>query len=362
MTRRVRLEDAVPSGVIAMPTAVASQFSRRTPHFEFDSHAHASPAESLSRWRDNLARSWDMGLPDKADEDRFTARVKMWKLEQTLLGSGEFGPVQTRARRDRNIRADQLDHYRVMLIRSGQFNCDAGGQQLRLTSGQLVITDMARAESSESACATALLYIPREPLERALPRALDLHGVSPRNACASLLAEHLNALSESMPGTRDEELPGLEMATINLVAASVAQTAANEEGARAAVECVLLRRARRHIDGNLADEELGATQLCSHLRVSRSTLYRVFEPVGGVSQFIRERRLSKVHEILSRGGERTQISRLAEAHGFKSAAHFSKAFREQYGYCARETPRYQPLNQVSTSERRFEDWLGALMH
>jgi len=48
--------------------------------------------------------------------------------------------------------------------------------------------------------------------------------------------------------------------------------------------------------------------------------------------------------------------------GFKSAAHFSKAFREQYGYSARETPRYQPLTQPGTGERRLEDWLGALMH
>ena len=62
------------------------------------------------------------------------------------------------------------------------------------------------------------------------------------------------------------------------------------------------------------------------------TLYRLFDSLGGVSNHIRERRLARVHDILSRSEERQNIARIAEDHGFKTATHFSRAFRQQFGY------------------------------
>jgi len=107
----------------------------------------------------------------------------------------------------------------------------------------------------------------------------------------------------------------LSQATVSLVAASLAACPKNEEGARPAIDNALLRRARKFVEQNLCDEALSATLLCAQLRVSRSTLYRLFEPLGGVAQYIKERRLARVHELLARAGDRPQIARLAEAHG-----------------------------------------------
>jgi transcriptional regulator GlxA family with amidase domain len=80
-----------------------------------------------------------------------------------------------------------------------------------------------------------------------------------------------------------------------------------------------------------------------------------------VAQYIKERRLARVHEILSQSSERPHIARLAESHGFKSAAHFSKAFREQFGYSAREV-RFGGACRVGhhRTAARFEEWLGSL--
>jgi transcriptional regulator GlxA family with amidase domain len=82
-----------------------------------------------------------------------------------------------------------------------------------------------------------------------------------------------------------------------------------------------------------------------------------------VVQYIKERRLARVHEILSQSTERPQISRLAESHGFKSAAHFSKAFRAQFGYSAREVPRVSTTpagRNPAAATVRFDDWLSSL--
>ncbi len=332
------------------------------PHIRFDSR-ELPAATALDQWRSNLSQSWDMSLVDEAAAPHFVADVSMWRMDGLIVGNAHFGPTQTRMRREKNIRADQFDHYRVLLMRSGHFACDADGVQLRLAPGQWVLTDMALPESSESACASTVAYVPREMLEAALPRATSLHGLAPRNACAALLGEHLRSLQDNLSAATTGELPFLSRATVNLIAASLAASTDNLALARPAIDSALLRRARRHIEERLTDEDLSAEQLCVALKVSRSTLYRLFEPLGGVAQHVRERRLGRLHEILSRAGERPQIARLAESHGFKSAAHFSKAFRQRFGYSAREVPRRgggRAGRCPTLAPERLEDWLGRL--
>ncbi|MEJ8848460.1 helix-turn-helix domain-containing protein [Variovorax rhizosphaerae] len=330
----------------------------------FDSRA-TSAREALDYWRGSLSQSWDMRLADDADEAHFHADVTMWRMSELIVGAATFGPMQTRMRRERNIQSDQLDHYRLLLVRDGEFHLDAAGQQVSLAPGRFVITDMALPEESESACTSSVLYIPRDTLDAALPQPMRLHGISPDNACAHLLSDHLAALLQGLPDAAPEELPALSAATVGLVAASLAPTAIDPLTTGVAIDGALLRRARRHIEDNLAETDLAAAPLCKLLRVSRSTLYRLFEPLGGVSQYIKERRLARVHQILAQSSDRQPIARLAEDHGFKSAAHFSKAFRAQFGYSPREVPRATEMVRLPTAggaEDRFDRWLSSLCH
>ncbi|MGJ7506085.1 helix-turn-helix domain-containing protein [Variovorax sp. GT1P44] len=334
------------------------------PHMRFDSSA-TSPHEALDYWRGSLSQSWEMSMADEADAADFHADVSIWRMAELLVGTASFGPSQMRMRRERNIQSDQLDHYRIILMRDGQFRYDAGGKQAMLAPGRFVITDMAQPESSESCCRSAVLYIPRDTLDQALPKPMRLHGLSPDNACAQLLADHLLALLRALPDTAPAELPSLSAATVGLVAASLAPTAIDPHTTGVAIDGALLRRARRCIEEQLADSDLGAQHLCTTLRVSRSTLYRLFEPLGGVAQYIKERRLARVHQILSQASGRQPIARLAEDHGFKSPAHFSKAFRVQFGYSPSEVQRAGALPTLpgrSSASERFDQWLGALYH
>ena len=143
--------------------------SSPVPQIRFDSSSLPA-GTALDRWRSNLSQSWDMSLVDEAAAPHFHADVSMWRMDGLLVGNANFGPTQTRMRREKNIRADQLDHYRVLLMRSGEFHCDADGAQVSLAPGQFVVTDMALPERSESACASAVAYVPRDMLDNALPR------------------------------------------------------------------------------------------------------------------------------------------------------------------------------------------------
>lgn len=331
------------------------------PHIHFDSRA-MPPEQAVEFWRDSLSRSWEMAI-DAHHAPAFQAEVSMWKMDTVIVGTSTFGPLQTRMRRDTNIRQDQLDHYRLILLREGEFHCDASGQEVSLAPGRFVITDMALPESNASCCQSTILYIPRELLDKALPRPVRLHGASPVNACAGMVAQHLSSLISGLPDMSAAEVPNVMQATVSLLAASLAQSPDNLDAARPAIDSVLLRRARQYIEQQLADESLGVDPICAHLRISRSTLYRVFASLGGVADYIRERRLARVHGILSGARERQNIARLAEEHGFKSATHFSRAFRQQFGYSPSEAAAQGPAavrGDGSPSASRFDRWLETL--
>ncbi|MBO9630711.1 MAG: AraC family transcriptional regulator, partial [Shinella sp.] len=64
--------------------------------------------------------------------------------------------------------------------------------------------------------------------------------------------------------------------------------------------------------------------------MSRATLYRLFEPVGGVTDYIRTRRLRAAFDMLTNDGKRT-VGEVAYACGFPDISTFSRAFRHQFG-------------------------------
>ncbi|KQN78281.1 hypothetical protein ASE94_14960 [Devosia sp. Leaf64] len=91
------------------------------------------------------------------------------------------------------------------------------------------------------------------------------------------------------------------------------------------------------IEKHLVDENLTPEMVMRHFGLSRSALYRTFEPLGGVADYIRDRRLNRAFLRLSSvGTNRGVVAKLAYMNGFSNEAAFSRAFRQRYGMNARE--------------------------
>src|SRR3546814_5257779 len=58
-----------------------------------------------------------------------------------------------------------------------------------------------------------------------------------------------------------------------------------------------------------------------------------------------------IHALLCAPGERRGISDLAYAHGFTSAAHFSRAFRNLFGYSARDVRDLARMRTIPRSRQ-----------
>ncbi|MGT2486123.1 helix-turn-helix domain-containing protein [Methylobacterium oryzae CBMB20] len=72
------------------------------------------------------------------------------------------------------------------------------------------------------------------------------------------------------------------------------------------------------------------------LGMSRSQLYRLFEPEGGVARYLARQRLAAVRAALDNPLEPRSIGEIGETYGFGSSAQLSRAFRDAYGLSPRD--------------------------
>lgn len=98
-----------------------------------------------------------------------------------------------------------------------------------------------------------------------------------------------------------------------------------------------LQKVIRVIDQNYTDETFALPQLCQKMGMSRSQIFRKMKALTGhsPSYFIRHYRLNKAKDLLEQGQH--NVSEVAYQVGFKELAHFSKAYKEAFGYPASAT-------------------------
>ena len=92
-----------------------------------------------------------------------------------------------------------------------------------------------------------------------------------------------------------------------------------------------MKRARKLIDERLPEGEVLPDTLAAALGVSRSTLYRLFEPHDGVAAFVLERRLGRARTALANTRDTRRISAIAQELGFSDQSNFSRAFKRRFG-------------------------------
>ena len=119
-----------------------------------------------------------------------------------------------------------------------------------------------------------------------------------------------------------------------------------------------------YIDTHLNDDTaLSESRLCKQFYCSRATLYRWFGNYGGVRRYIKKRRLSRIYKtLLTQQG--ASLNNVASRFGFKSAAHFSRSFKEEFNLSPSQlTPQKKPGIKTSTSTAiksnypQYRDWL-----
>jgi AraC-like DNA-binding protein len=86
------------------------------------------------------------------------------------------------------------------------------------------------------------------------------------------------------------------------------------------------------IDRHLGNPDLTPALVEANLPLSRSSLYRLFEPLGGVRSAILARRLERsMKTLLTGSAAKPALRAIARDHGFLTEQQFGRAFRARFG-------------------------------
>jgi AraC-like DNA-binding protein len=307
----------------------------QAPHFDT---MGLSSDEAYESWRGMQAGVYEIAAPDPKAGASISLASDLWYLESLLVTRITLEAPFSVARTAQRVRSDHLDHYALMIRLAGNSLVESDGERRIVTPGQPFFADMAEPMKATVEAGSYLsVFIPREVLDEALPRPFGLHGVGLRGGAGSLLAAHVAVLAQHLPQIEASQAADITKATIALIAAALAPTVQTCGRARPVIEANVLRQISRYVELHLTDPELSPLSICKVFGLSRPTLYRLFEPFGGVASFVRERRLIAVRDKLQSATHRMPLHALAEAYAFSHAAHLSTSYRKMFGHSPSET-------------------------
>lgn len=110
---------------------------------------------------------------------------------------------------------------------------------------------------------------------------------------------------------------------------------------------------------------LSSVVVARRFSISRATLYRILEPVGGFASYLRLRRLHRVRLDLACPTQRhLSVGEIAEAWGFVSHSAFAKSFRQCFGVSPRAYRAMAAEARIGEAEVNGEHdwsrWLAAM--
>lgn len=212
---------------------------------------------------------------------------------------------------------------------------DIEGHEVELKAGDVFFFDFSRTCKIRVPDYRSLsIILPRALLAPLVPDIDGLHGrILPRSSpLNAVLANHLQTLFAQAPAFGIRDARTAARGTAALIAALANAGTKGSGSAHRNASVTSLVALRRTIDANLANSDLDPGFLCQHLGMSRATLYRLFEPLGGVRRYIQQRRLTRAYQAITdpeRTGDR--IGAIATRYGFSNDSVFSRAFREAFG-------------------------------
>lgn len=288
------------------------------------------PREQFDAWRLFMADVVD--LQPTADNDLgLQAEFSGWDLDGLLLTQATF--EKAAERRWRHWQRSFHDHWCIVVAR-GAATVD---ENQRADLPHVSFRSLWRPfEGCARDREVLTLLLPRDQFKEAA-RELDLAQDMPISPTMNLmLADFLSSLARNVASMDQHQREQMAAATRSMIQACLIPRAERSMPAAPPVASLMIDRARQITRQNLAIPDFGPVHLCRALAVSRSKLYRYFEPLGGVSRFVQQERLMEARRRLADPVRSASIQIVAAEVGFLDHSTFSRAFRREFGYSPSE--------------------------
>lgn len=327
---------------------------------------------AFQAWSETVATIFDLDADRETIAD-FRFGFSAWHLGSLVLGLSQSDAIRF-ARRSQTIARSSIDHYLVQVYHDGSLVAETEGETVEVQPGDVWILDLAReATIHETRFRSTNLAIPRNLLAPLLKDPDGLHGLklAKGSPMGDMLSRYLEDLGRQAPRMTLAEAASIAESTIHLVAGCAGPGHEARSITRNGFAVASLASIRRYIDAQLHNPALDADLICREFALSRATLYRLCEPLGGVQAHIRRRRLARCFkELVTPSQNVARISQIAFRWGFSDEATFSRAFRAMYGLSPSDarTEGYRCFAQMmlgsqngQAEERDLGRWILDLM-
>lgn len=298
----------------------------------FELNVEKLPEESrFDAWRRNFAPMVELTGVDN-DPAPFVGKQRMWDLGPialTHIKTNELNFASVRG----HTRRDPLDHWAVTLVLRGTTETSISCRTFRGGAGVVQVHPLGGSfEGSVTDSEMLILFVPRDfcPEVARVLGAIEFSTID--TGMGQLLSDFLLGLARRLANLEVTDLGNLAAATKAMILACASPTADRIQEAEEPISMVLLERARRLLQTKLFDADFRIDGVARELGVSRTRLYRLFEPYGGVAHYLQRRRLIDAHAVLADPCDQRLIVDIAEQRCFTDGAEFSRAFRREFGY------------------------------
>lgn len=297
---------------------------------------YASPAERGALWAEiNRAHFGELEV-DAMDSGLEEAELTLFRVDD--LRVYRIAVPAHQVRRSARHRDDELDDcVKLLLQLRGQGCIRQRSRQFHLRPSDWSLYDPRVPYSIENREHASLLalQIPRHRLSGFAGQ--DLHTCeSPTSGgvgLAAVLGSFLVSMSEQLPTLPDDASPALAETVLGLLSATLARSRA-EAQEHATLPDVLRARVRQYVQTHWADPSLNIGQIAAVMRCSKRHLHRAFDDGGQtLDRYIWLTRLNHARGLLlsGEGAGAMPIGVLAAACGFRTASHFCRLFKAEFG-------------------------------
>ena len=287
-------------------------------------------------WSDYVGRSLDVPVSRRHVATGFRGEIDTYVLKDLVYIDSRTDPmcqVRTAAR----ISTDTVRSYVFHVAVEGVVETSTGSivhrKSSQFTPGVLAL-DMNQSMRMERPMPARVLafFLPRTVVDAVIPDAESLHGriIGYTSPLGRILHKQITTLCRDLPTMHAQSAEAALRTCARLLMAAFGKQMRLSGGTRAAVRAAVHEQVKHYIQANLHRKELCPEEIMYAHGMPRPTLYRLFEPEGGLVTYIRHRRLWEAASQLVRH-PLLPVSQIAHGVGFTSHSDFTRAFHRTYG-------------------------------
>jgi AraC-like DNA-binding protein len=329
-----------------------------------------APAELFAKWRDALGDVFEVRATP-SEISAFRGGIDVHASARYLLSASRHSPLSF----IRRSASDAQERFAICLLINGSVTGLAGDGPMQADRGDVTFVDLSRPLAMRQSAAEGIvegvtLWTARDRILPLVSNENAMHGLvlKAESPAGAVIGATLRTFARAAAKMRLTDFDAVAEGLVALAAKSTAPVLARDLDAVASSPVATFVTIRRHIDRNLASPDLSADSIAAEFGLSRASLYRLFEPAGGIAKYIRKARLSRAfQEIAAPEFSNRRIGHIAYTLGFKSVSAFSRLFHEVYGVTpgeARERARQAMANPEyavpAQPGESLASWLDAL--